>query len=82
MEDNKKQFYSDYSLKEPIIEYFIGGVIAIAFVVITIITGFYWGYLFILIPSLFFIIDGFLTHRRIIRYRKQKQEKQNNNNPL
>ena len=82
MEDNKKQFYSDYSLKEPIIEYSIGGVIAIAFVVITIITGFYWGYLFILIPSLFFIIDGFLTHRRIIRYRKQKQEKQNNNNPL
>lgn len=66
---------SNYSFKEPIIEYSIGGAIIIAWIVLVIITGFYWGYLFILIIPAYFLIDGILTHKRIINYKKQEQSR-------
>ncbi len=78
----KPRLESSHTLKEPIIEYSIAAVGLIAFIVLLIVTGFYWGYLFILIVPVFFIIDGIVTHKRILRYRKQSLEKQNNNNPL
>ena len=85
MKKEQKTFQNRYSLKEPIIEFSIGGAVLIGWIVLLIITGFYWGYLLILIVPLFFIIDGIFTYKRIIGYRKQKEErenKENNNNPL
>ena len=67
---------SNYSYKEPIIEYSIAGAIIIAFIVLTIITGFYWGYLFILIIPAYFIVDGILTHKRIHNYKKQEEKRE------
>lgn len=72
MEENKK---SAYSFKEPIIEYSIAGVILIAWIVLIIITGFYIGYLLILLIPAFFIIDGIVTHKKILNYKKQELER-------
>ena len=85
MEKEQKKFQNRYSLKEPIIELSIGGAIIIGWIILLIITGFYWGYLLILIVPLYFTIDGIFTYKRIMGYRKQKEErenKENNNNPL
>ena len=81
-ENEKPKLLPSYSLKEPIIEYSIGGVMLIAWIVLVIVTGFYWGYLLFLIVPLYFLIDGFVTHRRILRYRKQSEEKKEPNNNL
>ena len=81
-ENEKPKLLPSYSLKEPIIEYSIGGVMLIAWIVLVIITGFYWGYVLFLIIPLYFLIDGFFTHRRILRYRKQSEEKKEPNNNL
>ena len=81
-ENEKTKLEPSYSLKEPIIEYSIGGVSVLAVIILTIITGFYWGYLLFLIVPFYFLIDGFLTHRKILRYRKQREEKKEYNNTL
>jgi len=74
MENNTK---SNYSIKEPLIEYIIAGIVIIAWAVLNIITGFYWGYLFILIVPAFFLIDGIVSHRRILNYKKQEESRKN-----
>ena len=81
-ENEKPKLEPNYTLKEPIIEYSIGGVFLLAWIILLIITGFYWGYLLFLIVPLYFLIDGFVTHRRILRFRKQKEEKKEYNNNL
>ena len=82
MQENKELFDDAYSLKEPIILYSISGVVLIAWIVLVIITGFYLGYLLILIVPAFFIISGILTHKKILGYRRQRLEQNKNNNPL
>jgi len=81
MEQNKL-LEKNYSFKEAIIEYSIAAAIVLVFVILLIATGFYWGYSLMLIPAGFFLIDGIITHRRVLRYRKQKENRKNNNNPL
>ena len=66
---------SNYSYMEPIIEYIIAGVIIIAFIVLVWRTGFYWGYLAILIIPIAFIINGILTHIKIRNYKRQEAER-------
>ena len=66
---------SNYSFKEPIIEYSLSGAIIIAWIILVIATDFYWGYLFILVIPLYLLIDGILTHKRIINYKKQEQNR-------
>lgn len=70
--ENKK---SNYSYNEPIIEFSIASVLTIAFIVLVIATGFYWGYLFILIVPLYFVIDGIFTTKRIKNYKKQEENR-------
>ena len=66
---------SNHSYKEPIIEFSISFVALIIFIVLLCATGFYWGYLLILIVPLFFVIDGFISIKKIRRYKKQEEEK-------
>lgn len=66
---------SNHSYKEPIIEFSISFVALIIFIVLLCATGFYWGYLLILIVPLFFVIDGFISLKKIRRYKKQEEEK-------
>ena len=70
-----EQKKSNYSFKEPIIEFSIAGAVIIIWLIFVIATGFYWGYLFILIVPLYFIIDGIITLRRILNYKKQEQNR-------
>lgn len=65
---------SNHSYKEPIIEFSISFVALIIFIVLLCATGFYWGYLLILIVPLFFVIDGFISLKKIRRYKKQEEK--------
>ena len=71
-----------YSFKEAIVFYVLAGVIVIGWIVLTIIAGFFFASLLILLIALFFLVNAIITHKRILRYRKQSQEKKVYNNNL